>query len=199
MTLPDNVTFPTLEGLATRQAATVAKGYPPLKWIEFMTTLMRAGLAVGVYEAVTTRSKYVYVVFPDRSVFKVRFSNHRPNKAVQGRDDSDFYVGVSNGMVTTTDDALRAVARCWLKPIVYPADFPDLAKEYPRAGKPKQKLPWPTAAEKAKNPPHDQRVFVPYVCDCGNTWTGLLGAKRRCKQCGKHIRGKLPEKQGETT
>ncbi|MFV0512529.1 MAG: hypothetical protein ACK5MY_02665 [Jhaorihella sp.] len=96
--------------LELRQRRTVAAGYPKAKWIEFILTCLNLGLRVSYYEAKTTRSKYVYVSEPDGGrPFKVRFSNHRPNKMKQAAEDSNFYVGISNGLVTTTDDAIDAV------------------------------------------------------------------------------------------
>lgn len=85
-------------------------GWPISKWILFCRECLNMGLHIGLYEAATTRSKYVYVLDAARSQrFKVRFSNHRPNVRAQEQEDSDFYVGVSNGKVTTTDDALIEV------------------------------------------------------------------------------------------
>ena len=100
----------TLDTLRERARRLKAGGWPISKWILFCVDCINLGLVVGVYEAKTTRSKYVYVLDAARSQrFKVRFSNHRPNPGVQEKADSDFYVGVSNGTVTTTDDALAEV------------------------------------------------------------------------------------------
>lgn len=97
--------------LENRARGLVANGWPRSKWIDFCLDVLRMGLKVGVYEAQTTRSKYVYVFGPDASRFKIRFSNHRPAVGQQLRADSDFYVGVSNGHCTTTADALAEVRR----------------------------------------------------------------------------------------
>ena len=97
--------------LENRARGLVANGWPRSKWIDFCLDVIRMGLSVGVYEAQTTRSKYVYVIGPDGSKFKIRFSNHRPNAGTQMAADSDFYVGVSNGHCTTTADALAEVRK----------------------------------------------------------------------------------------
>lgn len=97
----------TREQLYRRARNTQKAGYKTPKWIEFCIDCMDLGLTVRVYEAQSTRSKYVYLTDGDRT-FKVRFSNHPPNETKQITADSDFYVGVSNKLVTTTADALAA-------------------------------------------------------------------------------------------
>lgn len=99
------ITEGALEG---RKAALKAKGFPVSKWIIFAERMLARGFEVRVHAARSTRSKYVYVIRDDRR-FKVRFSNHPPNRHVESRKDSDFYVGVSNTRTTTTFDAIRAV------------------------------------------------------------------------------------------
>lgn len=101
----------TAEALERRAQGLVANGWPRSKWIDFCLDVLRMGLKVGVYEALKTRSKYVYVIGPDDTKFKIRFSNHRPAVGQQLRADSDFYVGVSNGHCTTTADALAEVRK----------------------------------------------------------------------------------------
>lgn len=94
--------------LDSRKERLVAGGWPISKWITFCEEMLQAGYVVNVYESQTTRSKYVYVS-REKKTFKVRFSNHRPAREKQGEGDSDFYVGVSHGVVTTTADAKKAV------------------------------------------------------------------------------------------
>lgn len=102
----------SLAALEERGRGLQAAGWPVSKWITFAIDCIALGLLVGVYEAKTTRSKYVYVFSPDKSQrFKVRFSNHAPTMTRQGSADSDFYVGVSNGLVTTTVDAMAEVRK----------------------------------------------------------------------------------------
>ena len=81
--------------------------YPTPKWLGFCQHFAARSFRIEVYSAVTTHSKYVFVCRGDIE-FKVRFSNHRPNQDAQDRNDSDFYVGVSNGQVTNTESAIAA-------------------------------------------------------------------------------------------
>lgn len=100
----------TKEQLLRRQRSIEGKGFPPSKWIEFCIRCLDMGLVVRVHEAVTTRSKYVYLSKGDTR-YKVRFSNHAANAVREAAHDSDFYVGVGNTRTTTTEDAIRAVRR----------------------------------------------------------------------------------------
>lgn len=94
--------------LERKKAKLAEGGWPVSKWITFCEKMIAAGFSVFVYEAKSTRSKYIYVVQEKRS-FKLRFSNHRPRSDSELIGDCDFYVGVSNSRVTTTDDAIVAV------------------------------------------------------------------------------------------
>lgn len=90
-----------------------AGGWPVSKWIQFCEAMLNDGYHLTVMEAWTTKSKYIYVTnsnrAPNRRLYKVRFSNHKPNPRTQEAMDSDFYVGVSHGQVTRTEDAIVAV------------------------------------------------------------------------------------------
>ncbi len=96
--------------LNDRKQRLIKAGYPTSKWIALCESLMGLGLEVSLYEAKRTVSKYL-IVEGNGKTFKIRFSNHRPTLAKQSQGDSDFYVGVSNGQVTTTEDALEAVKK----------------------------------------------------------------------------------------
>lgn len=82
--------------------------YGKAKWIMFAEELLKKGFRVSLYEARRTFSKYL-TVEKDGEKFKVRFSNHKPNKEREEHCDCDFFVGVSNYKVTTTEDAFDAV------------------------------------------------------------------------------------------
>lgn len=69
---------------------------------------MNKGFKVSLYEARRTFSKYL-TVERDEKKFKVRFSNHKPIKEREENNDCDFFVGVTNYKVTTTEDALKSV------------------------------------------------------------------------------------------
>ncbi len=96
--------------LTKRKKWLSAGGWPVSKWIEFCEEMHALGLETHVHAAQTTRSKYVHVCDRARSkIFKVRFSNHRPNYLIEATKDSDFYVGVTNFGCTTTLQAIEAV------------------------------------------------------------------------------------------
>lgn len=82
--------------------------YGKAKWIIFAEELMTKGFDISLYEAKKTFSKYL-TVEKDNKTFKVRFSNHKPNKERERNQDCDFFVGVTNYKVTTTKDAINAV------------------------------------------------------------------------------------------
>lgn len=102
-------TVVTPEFLEARASAAAASGYQKAKWIVFSEAILAMGLSLTLYEAWQTFSKYLTVRDGSR-LFKVRFSNHRPIKRREIAGDCDFFVGVTNLGVTTTEDALRAVA-----------------------------------------------------------------------------------------
>lgn len=100
----------TLAYLRARTKMLEGKGYDKPRWITFCEVMIEHGLSVYLKEAKSTVSKYIMVTGEAGArPFKVRFSNHRPNRKMQEREDSDFYVGVSNGKVATTNDAIAAV------------------------------------------------------------------------------------------
>lgn len=102
----------TREFLTKRADRQANAGYTPAKWIGFCQTLLDLGFDVGLYEAQTTVSKYIYVSWPGRKrVFKIRFSNHKPNYHKEMTHNCDFFVGISNTQTTTTNDALLAVMK----------------------------------------------------------------------------------------
>ena len=96
-------TFPlnekTLPGLI-KKAQGGKYGVP--KWLQFADTMSAKGVDVNYYEAKKTFSKYVRVTYEGKS-FLVRFSNHKPNKRRQAAKDCDYFTGVSNFGVVTTE------------------------------------------------------------------------------------------------
>lgn len=85
-----------------------SKKYGKQKWIIFAEELLNKGYKISLYEARRTFSKYLTVEKGEKQ-FKVRFSNHKPIKEREENNDCDFFVGVTNYKVTTTEDALDAV------------------------------------------------------------------------------------------
>lgn len=85
-----------------------AKGYGKTKWIEFAEEMNKLGLKCYLYEARQTFSKYITVRNQSKEVL-IRFSNHRPNRHREIQGDCDFFVGVTNLGVKTTQDAINFV------------------------------------------------------------------------------------------
>lgn len=95
--------------LTERYFAAKRLGYSKQKWIEFCEYMMRQGYQMRIKETQGTTSKYI-TVFKDGGTraFKVRFSNHKPNKRRELNGDCDFFVGMTHTGTRTTDDATRA-------------------------------------------------------------------------------------------
>lgn len=99
----------TAELLQARAERSIKAGFTKQKWVEFCETLMADGYRLNLYEARTTFSKYITVRRKGAKPFKVRFSNHKPIMRRELEGDCDFFVGVTNLGVTTTQDALKVV------------------------------------------------------------------------------------------
>ncbi len=100
----------TLEMLKSR----ISEKYGKAKWIEFCEILLKQGYKLKLYEAKYTYSKYI-MIFKGNKSYKVRFSDHKPILQKELDNDCDFFVGVSNLGITTTKDALNAVAKHFKK------------------------------------------------------------------------------------
>lgn len=100
----------TAEFLQGRKDLNAEFGYPVPKWITFCEMLLSDGFELHLYEAKQTRSKYITVIRGEKK-FRVRFSNHKPNKDRELAGNCDFFVGVNHTTVTTTTDALQAVEK----------------------------------------------------------------------------------------
>lgn len=97
----------TAEYLQSRAIRSIALGYGKPKYIQFCERALASGMRVQLYEARHTASKYVTLRAGGRQ-FKVRFSNHKPIPSREVGGDCDFFVGVTNLAVTTTDQAFAA-------------------------------------------------------------------------------------------
>jgi len=73
------------------------------------------------YDAVTTVSKYV-TIRKNKKQFKVRFSNHKPNKGKEIDRLCDFFVGAShlNANWYTWEDAIKAAEKYLDNPEKHP-------------------------------------------------------------------------------
>lgn len=83
-------------------------GYVKPKWIGFCETMLAKGYVLTLYEARETFSKYITVSKSGFKPYKVRFSNHKAIYAREMNGDCDFFVGVGNLKVTTTEHAILA-------------------------------------------------------------------------------------------
>lgn len=77
---------------------------PPPKYAVFMRKALEAGYSVKLRSYQETRSKYV-TVFSGSKRYKVRFSNHKPNKKLELEGACNYFVGVTNTGARTTDNA----------------------------------------------------------------------------------------------
>lgn len=98
----------TQAALDRRKRKLLEDGYTISKWLTFCEDMHALGLRTFVYEAQSTRSKYVYVE-RDGKHFKVRFSNHAPRLDRELGKDCDFFVGKTNLGVSLTRHAVEAV------------------------------------------------------------------------------------------
>lgn len=103
----------TYDFLQDRYERACRAGYEEkAKWILFCEQLLEEEYTLYLYEAQQTYSKYITVYRDDSmKTFKVRFSNHKPLLWRELSKDCDFFVGVTNRTVTTTEQALEAVRR----------------------------------------------------------------------------------------
>lgn len=77
--------------------------YPTPKYLIFIRDMILRGWAVKIYKARV--SKYVFVSRGEH-LFKIRFSNHKPLVSREDEKDCDFYVGISNRQVSTTEQIM---------------------------------------------------------------------------------------------
>lgn len=105
------------------------------KWISFSEKLLEMGLDIYLYEAKKTASKYITIQYKNK-IYRVRFSDHKPIKQREEKMDCDFFVGVNNNSVKTTEDALVAV-QAWKKQI----DDADKAKDIQPKDEKKSNIP----------------------------------------------------------
>lgn len=103
----------TLEGKITKEKIrhaikTYPSQYPTPKYLLFIQRALEANFRVYLIRAKTTHSKYVHVRFKNK-VYKVRFSDHKPNYSSEEQESCNFFVGVTNLTVTTTEDAWKAM------------------------------------------------------------------------------------------
>lgn len=99
------VTMGFVDGI---RKAYASKPYPVPKYVLFIENALKHGCHVNLYMAQKTVSKYVTVQCGNKQ-YKVRFSNHKPIPYREASGDCDFFVGVTNYAVTTTEQAWAAM------------------------------------------------------------------------------------------
>ena len=84
------------------------KQYSTPKYLIFIREMIKSGYTVKVYKAGV--SKYVFIIKGDE-IYKIRFSNHKPLYMKEIENDCDFYVGVSNTSVHTTEQIMTKILK----------------------------------------------------------------------------------------
>jgi len=87
--------------------------YDVPKFLLFIEKSLEEGYDVWLYDSQSTASKYVTVKSRNKT-YKVRFSNHKPNKFREQRGDCDFFVGRNNYSISTTKDAWESMQKYFL-------------------------------------------------------------------------------------
>jgi len=102
-----SVTIADIDLVAQRYQRT---DYPIPKYIQFCKKALESGYNVKLYEAQHTVSKYVTVCHGKKR-FKVRFSNHKPIPEKELQGTCDFFVGITNYKITTTNEAWETMKK----------------------------------------------------------------------------------------
>jgi hypothetical protein len=96
--------------LDSQKPSYIKNGYPVPKWIIFSEKMLELGFIVSLHKAKSTYSKYIYLN-KGLKKYKVRFSNHRANRGAELSNDCDFYVGVGNRGVITTEYLIEHIKK----------------------------------------------------------------------------------------
>jgi hypothetical protein len=96
----------TIQYLNDLKPGYIKSGYEVPKWIQFSENMIRLGCVVELIRSKSTVSKYLYISRGNKN-FKVRFSNHKPNKYMEREEDCDYYVGVRNKGCMTTEQVIE--------------------------------------------------------------------------------------------
>jgi len=83
--------------------------YEAPKYLRFILRMLREGWRVKLYIPRESKiSKYVFVYNNDR-IYKIRFSNHKPIIQKELDNDCDFYAGISNMKIMTTEQIAKII------------------------------------------------------------------------------------------
>ncbi len=79
------------------------------KYLKFILRMLREKWEVRLYIPRSNKiSKYVFVSKGDQ-IYKIRFSNHKPIIQKELDNDCDFYAGISNLNVMTTEQIAKII------------------------------------------------------------------------------------------
>ena len=88
--------------------------FPVAKWIRFCKEFVDLGFSVSLYKSKISVSKYIYIKKFGRTK-KVRFSNHKPNYWKEKNGDCDYFVGISNSQIITTEVVAKKIKKYFKK------------------------------------------------------------------------------------
>lgn len=96
------------EDLLELEANYVDSPYGKPKFLEFIRKVYDLHqFTIKLYDSQSTVSKYV-TLYKGKKSYKIRWSNHKPNFNKEKAGACDFFVGVTNLKVTTTEQAYKA-------------------------------------------------------------------------------------------
>lgn len=98
-----------LQSTAKRISRYAKTQYNAPKYLKFILRMLREKWEVRLYIPRSNKiSKYVFVSKGDK-IFKIRFSNHKPIVQRELDNDCDFYAGISNLNVMTTEQIAKTI------------------------------------------------------------------------------------------
>lgn len=108
-----NIQELTLEKIDKLKPSYINNNYSIPKWIVFSECMLKKGFKVYLVRSKSTVSKYIYVYNHNTKSkgYKIRFSNHKPNKYKENNNDCDFYTGISNNNTLTTEKLIPKITK----------------------------------------------------------------------------------------
>lgn len=101
----------TIQGVAKRIQSYSGTSFEAPKYLRFILRMLREGWRVKLYIPHSNKiSKYVFV-YREGKIFKIRFSNHKPIIQKELDNDCDFYAGISNLRVMTTEQIAKIILK----------------------------------------------------------------------------------------
>jgi len=98
-----------LEKIARKISGYANTQYEAPKYLRFILRMLREGWRAKLYIPRESKiSKYVFVYKEDK-IYKIRFSNHKPTIHRELDNDCDFYAGISNLKIMTTEQIAKII------------------------------------------------------------------------------------------